>query len=145
MSKQTIRVLGILLTVCFLMSMTIAAVSADPCDNSSSSQKYSKGMMQGMQGKEMMKGKPIKIRNLIIAKNVVIINGRTTRPLMRAALLKGMMTKKGMMYNKEMMSNSGTMNTGTTTGTTEKSCTAGNTANTETENTATAEANTTDC
>lgn len=140
MSKQTIRVLCILLTVCFLMSITIAAVSADPC--SILSQKYSKGMMQGMQGmqgKEMMKEKPIKIRNLIIAKNVVIINGRTTHPLMRAALLKGMMN------NKEMMSTSGTMNTGTTTGTTEKSCTAGNTANTETENTATAEANTTDC
>lgn len=129
MSKQTIRVLGILLTVCFLMSITIAAVSADPC--SSSSQKYSKGMMQGMQGKEMMKEKTIKIRNLIIAKNVVIINGRTTHPLMRAALLKGMMNNKG------MMSTSGMMNTGTTTGTTEKSCTTGNTA--------TAEANTTDC
>ena len=128
MSRRMAKTLGILLAVCFLMSVAAAAVSADPCDNSSASQKYAKGM----QGKELMKGKPIVIRNLIIAKNVVIIYSRTKHPLLRAAVLKGMMTKKGMMKENK------TMGTGTSTSTNEESYTT-------TENTTAKTANSTGC
>jgi hypothetical protein len=133
MSRRIVKTLGILLAVCFLMSVTAAAVSTDPGDNSRASQKYAKGM----QGKELMKGKPIVIRNLIIAKNVVV-TGRTTHPLLRAAALKGMMMHKGMMgkgmtENQNMMENQGSMgnqnmmeNQGT--GSTEQPCTAASTS-----------------
>jgi hypothetical protein len=123
MSKQMRKTLGIFLAVCFLMSITAAAVSADPVDKSITSQKYTKGVMQGIQGKEMTKGKPVVIRNLIIARNVVIFNGRNTRPLIRAAVLKGM-------TNNRMTKNTGTTgNTGTidNTGTTDNTGTADNT------------------
>jgi hypothetical protein len=127
MSKQMRKTLGIFLAVCFLMSITAAAVSADPVDKSLTSQKNIKGMMQGMQGKEMTKGKPVVIRNLIIARNVVIFNGRNTRPLLRAAVLKGMINNR--MTKNTGSTDSTSYNTGTTgtTGTTDNMGTADNT------------------
>jgi hypothetical protein len=121
------KTLGIFLAVCFLMSITAAAVSADPVDKSLTSQKNIKGMMQGMQGKEMTKGKPVVIRNLIIARNVVIFNGRNTRPLLRAAVLKGMINNR--MTKNTGSTDSTSYNTGTTgtTGTTDNMGTADNT------------------
>jgi hypothetical protein len=127
MSKQMRKTLGIFLAVCFLMSITAAAVSADPVDKSLTSQKNIKGMMQGMQGKEMTKGKPVVIRNLIIARNVVIFNGRNTRPLLRAAVLKGMINNR--MTKNTGSTDSTSYTTGTTgaTGTTDNMGTADNT------------------
>jgi hypothetical protein len=121
------KTLGIFLAVCFLMSITAAAVSADPVEKSLTSQKNIKGMMQGMQGKEMTKGKPVVIRNLIIARNVVIFNGRNTRPLLRAAVLKGMINNR--MTKNTGSTDSTSYTTGTTgaTGTTDNMGTADNT------------------
>jgi hypothetical protein len=130
MSKRIIKTLGILLAICFLMSVTAAAVSADSGANSYASQKNAKsitplkGTTTGLKG--LSKGRNVVIiRNMIIARNVVINNGRSTHPLLRAALLKGMMNKKGM------------MSTGTT-----NQATTGNSVSTGTENTASAGAQT---
>jgi hypothetical protein len=126
MSKQMRKTLGIFLAVCVLMSITAAAVSADPVDKSLTSQKNTKGVMQGMQGKEMTKGKPVVIRNLIIARNVVIFNGRNTRPFLRAAVLKGMINNR-MTKNTGSTDSTGTTDTTGTTGTTDNMGTADNT------------------
>jgi hypothetical protein len=133
MSKQTIRILGILLAVCFLMSVTVAAVSADPCDNSYASQKNArsitslKGTATGLKG--FSKGRNVVvIRNMIIARNVVINNVRSTHPLLRAALLKGMMNKKGMINTgttNQAMTGSTSTETGTTCTGTESTESAG--------------------
>jgi hypothetical protein len=88
MSRRMIKTLGILLAICFLMSVTVAAVSADPVDNTNSSQKNAKGFMQGMQGKIVY------IRNLIVATNVVIFSDKSTHPILRAAVLKRMMNNR---------------------------------------------------
>jgi hypothetical protein len=102
MSRRMIKTLGILLAICFLMAVTVAAVNADPVDNTNASQKNAKGFMQGMQGKIVY------IRNLIVATNVVIFSGRSINPILRAAVLKRMMNKS------EMMNNTGTTDNTTT-------------------------------
>jgi disulfide oxidoreductase YuzD len=88
MSRRMINTLGFLLAICFLMSVTVAAVSADAVNNTKASQKNAKGLMQGMQGKNVY------IRNLIIASNVAIFTGRSTNPFLRAAVLKRMVNTR---------------------------------------------------
>jgi hypothetical protein len=96
MSKM-IKTLGIFLVVCFLMSVTAAAASADLCSKGSSNtmNKDGKGLIIGkaiLQKKLSIGNKVVYIRNLIIAKNIVVINSIRTHPLLRAVALKKMKT-----------------------------------------------------
>ena len=107
MSKQMIKPLGILLAVCFLMSVTAAAVSAAPCDNPKTPQKYAKGYKDGKLPSEGMisegmisvyvKEHPVYIKNLIInIKNLVIAKKSTIfndKVFLRVGALKKMKTK----------------------------------------------------
>jgi hypothetical protein len=120
MSMKITKILGILLAVCFLMSVTAAAVSADPIDNTKLTDKNMSKMKltKGLAGMKLAKGlsqeKEVNIQNLVIIKNLVIINNNLAHPLLRAAALKKMMTND--MNNSTDMSNTGTAdddNTGT--------------------------------
>lgn len=98
MSKQMIRALGILLAVCFLMSTTAAAWSTE----SKASGMEAKGMIKEKIEEKMSSEKGyskcnnVFIRNLIIAKNIIIIKARA-HPLLRAMLLKkAMMGEEGL-------------------------------------------------
>jgi hypothetical protein len=103
MSKQMIKALSILLAVCFLMSTTAAAWSTE----SKASGMEAKGMIKEKIEEKMSSEKGyskcnnaekgysrcnnVFIRNLIIAKNIIIIKARA-HPLLRAMLLKKAMT-----------------------------------------------------
>ena len=110
MSKSIIKALGILLSVCFLMSVTAAAWSSESNAAGVGSKELMKDKMLGKTSEEkgLSACKNIFIRNVIIAKNIIIIKARA-HPLLRAMLLKRMMTNEGMMKNNEMMENEGMM------------------------------------
>jgi hypothetical protein len=98
MSTRIIKTIGILLALSFLLSVT-AAASTDPVVKSGDTGKnvtpQKIALLKNNAG--LATGKRIHIRNLIIAKNVIIINGSTKHPLLRAAALKGALIKKGKM------------------------------------------------
>ena len=98
MSKQILKILGVLLLVCFLMSTTAAAICSES-ESGMGTREQIKDKMMGKisEGKGLSECKNIFIRNLIIAKNIIIIKTRA-HPLLRAKLLKkGMMGEEGMM------------------------------------------------
>ncbi len=103
MSKHMIKALGILLAVCFLMSVTVAAVSAKAADDVYSSKKLSKENY--FSEKELSKKniiiKNLIIRNLIIAKNIFIFKGQSKHPLLRAAVIKKAAMNRDMMEDEE--------------------------------------------
>jgi hypothetical protein len=89
MSKHMIKALGMLLAVCFLMSVTAAAVSAEAADNAYSSQKSAKDIsVEKLISEKGLKKENIIINILIILKNIFVFKGRGTHPLLRAAALK---------------------------------------------------------
>lgn len=98
MSKQMIKALGILIAVCFVMSTTAAAWGTEAKASSMGENGLLKEKMLGKMSEEkgLSECKNVFIRNLIIAKNIIIIKTRA-HPLLRAMLLKkAMMGKEGM-------------------------------------------------
>ena len=124
MAKQMIKVVSILLAVCFLMSITAAAAYADTIEKPNLADKDMAGMkmMKDMSGMKMMKEmsqeKNVFIRNLIFIKNLVIIKTGGRHPLLRAAMLKKAAENKNAAENAGMtdtgMTDTGTTDTGTT-------------------------------
>jgi hypothetical protein len=90
MSKQMIKIISIFLAVCFLMSITAAAVSTDTVEKPNLADKDMAGMKLV---KELSQEKNVFIKNLIFIKNLVIIKSNR-HPLLRAAALKKLMTNK---------------------------------------------------
>jgi hypothetical protein len=122
MPKQKIKPLGILLAVCFLMSVTAGAVSAQCGDNANapnvnSPQKCANEQTQGKMSsyRGLSKGIDVNInkivvpiKNLVIARNVAIFNDRSELKVVES---KGMMRHSGMMGHSGMMRHSGMMST----------------------------------
>jgi hypothetical protein len=119
MSKQMRKTIGIFLAVCFLMSITAVAVNADPVEKTNLTDKNMTGMKLE---KGLSQGKDVHIKNLVIIRNLVIIKSNREHPILRAAVLKNLMTNKmnktGMTDNTGMTDESGitdkTDNTGMT-------------------------------
>jgi hypothetical protein len=119
MSKQMRKTIGIFLAVCFLMSITAVAVNADLVEKTNLTDKNMTGMKLE---KGLSQGKDVHIKNLVIIRNLVIIKSNREHPILRAAVLKNLMTNKmnktGMTDNTGMTDESGitdkTDNTGMT-------------------------------
>lgn len=100
MSKMT-KTLGILLAVCFLMSVTVASVSAHATGSTYGSQQMEKGSMNWEKGSS--KGILVYIKNLVIAKDVAIFNDKSK---LNVVVPKGMMGDKWDWGSKGMMAKS---------------------------------------
>jgi hypothetical protein len=141
MLKQMRKILGVLLVVCFLMSITVAAVSAEPADNTKLTDKNMNGtkLAKGLAGMKLVKGlsqgKDVHIKNLVIIRNLVIIKGNRAHPILRAAALKKLMTNK--MNKTDMTDNMADNTAGTTDNTYMTDNTADDTADDTVDNTAT--------
>ncbi len=103
MYKPMIKALSILLAVCFLMSVTVAAVSAKVADNAYSSKKLSSEKYFSEKGlsKKNIFIKNLIIRNLIIAKNIFVFKGQSKHPLLHAAVIKKAAMNRDMMEDEE--------------------------------------------